>query len=221
MKYVMSFGGSRRGPALLDDGVTRASVAAECRAAALELMDGIANGWTKGDLARWLTGPYAEATRHCHRGERTLVTDGADDRAPASIDPKSIDELLTIARSRMLAALEKAVLSDGALELADEMIERGFVRRALDEAGMEVWIPVDGARMRLVDRLGALFVADYLNEPIAYRALYVCHRCERVVFDEGARELGMCSAHRRTSGIVFRSEEEAAQDQAGRAVGDV
>ena len=215
MKYVMAFGGSRRGPARLEDGVTRESVAAECRAAALELMSGIASGWRKIELARWLTGPYAEATRHCQRGERTLVADEST-RGRVSVDPESIDELLTTTRARMLMALEKAALSDGALELAEEVIARGFVRRAVTEEGTEVWIPVDGARMRLQDRVSALFAADYLNDPIGYRALYVCHRCERVVFDEGARQIGMCSAHRRTSGIVVREEDEkAARDVAG------
>lgn len=213
MKYVMAFGGSRRGPAQLEDGITRESVAAECRTAALDFMAGVAGGWQKADLAGWLTGSYAEATRYCQRGERTLVADGSE-RAPASIDSTSIDELLSNTRARMLAALERAVLSDGALELAEEAIDRGFVRRAVSEDGTEVWIPVDGARMRLHDRIGALFAADYLNDPIGWRALYVCHRCERVVFDEGARQLGMCSAHRRLSGIVSREEDERAQRKA-------
>src|SRR5690606_27876075 len=120
----------------------------------------------------------------------------------ASVDSPRIDDLLTSTRGRMLAALEKAALSDGELEGAGELIDRGFVRRAIDEDGVAVWIPVDGARMRLHDRVRALFVADYLNDPVAYRSLYVCHRCEAVVFDEGAREIGMCSLHKRMSGIV-------------------
>ena len=179
-------------------------------------MAGVASGWGKRDLARWLTGSYAQATRHCQHGERTLVADGMEP-APVSIDPQRIDELLTTTRGRILAALEKAALSDGALDLADEMIDRGFVRRAMDEDGMEVWVPVDGARMRLVDRVRTLFVADYLDDPVTYRSLYVCHRCEAVVFDEGSRQVGMCSAHRRMSGIVFRKgdaeEVPAAGDQ--------
>jgi hypothetical protein len=169
-------------------------------------MAGVASGWEKMDLARWLTGPYAQATRHSQHGERTLVT--SSEPAPSSVSPQNIDLLLASTRSRMLAA-EKAALSDGALELADEVIDRGFVRRAIDEEGMEVWVPVDAARMRLLDRLRALFVADYLDDPITYRSLYVCHRCEAVVFDEGARQIGMCSAHRRMSGIIFRNEDEA------------
>ena len=162
----MAFGGKQRGPARLEDGATRATVAAECRAAALEFMAGVASGWGKVDLARWLTGPYGRATRHCQHGERTLVADGSEP-APASIAPESVDELLARTRGRMLAALEKAALSDGSLELAEEMVDRGFVRRAMDEDRTEVWVPVDVARMRLLDRVRTLFVADYLDDPVA------------------------------------------------------
>ena len=215
MKYVMAFGGGQRGPALLV-GATRATVAAECRAAALEFMTGVASGWEKVDLARWLTGPYAHATRHCQHGERTFFSsvsrDSRDsDATPVAIDRQKIDQVLSTTRARMLAALEKAALSNGALELVEDALALGFVRRAVDEEGTEVWVPVDSARMRLLDRVRALFVADYLDDPVAYRSLYVCHRCEAVVFDEGARQLGMCSAHRRMSGIVYRNDEEIAR----------
>jgi hypothetical protein len=202
----MAFAGPRRGPALLEEGATRESVSAECREAALAFMAGVANGWEKLDLARWLVGPYARAARHCQHGERTRLAQGAP------VDAGTIEELLTSTRGRLLAALETAALEDGSLDLAESAIECGHVRRAMDEDGTEVWIPVDGARMRLRDRLGALFVADYLNDPAAYGSLYVCHRCEAVVFDEGARQLGMCSAHRRMSGIVPKSEESSSHD---------
>ena len=49
---------------MLEEGATRESVSAECRAAALEFMAGVASGWEKIDLAQWLTGPYAHAARH-------------------------------------------------------------------------------------------------------------------------------------------------------------
>lgn len=210
MKYVVAFGARRRGPALLEGGATRATVAAACRAAALDFMAGVAGGWTKIDLARWLTGPYAWATRHCRHGERTLVSDGSD-AAPSSLAPERIDALLASTRGRVLMALKKAALSGGVLELAEEVIDQGFVRRAVDEDAMEVWVPVDVSRMRLLDRVQALFVADHLDDPVAYRTLNVCRHCEAVVFDEGARSSGTCAAHRRMSGIVFRNDEERAR----------
>jgi hypothetical protein len=203
---------------LVEEGSSRESVAADCRAAALEFMAGVASGWEKVDVAHWLTGPYARATRHCHAGERTLVG-----RAPSEVaslvSPETLEELLVTTRSRMLAFLETAVLANGSLAFAGEVVERGFVRRAAadHDDGDGVWIPVDGARMRLMDRVRALFVADYLNAPEFYQALYVCHRCERVVFDKRARELGMCNAHRRASGIVGPAVEEPFVVEARRA----
>ncbi|MBX3201160.1 MAG: hypothetical protein KF894_23680 [Labilithrix sp.] len=215
MKYVVAFGGSRRGLAALPAGTTRTSVAAECREVALELMTGIADGWDKGDLARWLAGPYARVTRHCRHGERTFA-EPADAGAGGSVEPAAIETLLTSTRGRLLAALEKAALSGGALAFAGEIVARGLVRRAVDTRGEDTWLPVDGPRTGLRDRVSALFVADYLNAPDAYAALYVCHRCEDVVFDEDARTLGMCSRHRRMSEIEIRTGARGAS----RAVGD-
>jgi len=216
VKYVMAFGTREHGPLLLEEPISRETIAAECREAALAFMSGVAGGWEKIDLARWLTGPYARATRHCQHGERAHV----DERAPRSangsiIRPAAVEDLLTLTRGRILAALEKAALSDGSLEFADDAIDRGFVRRAIDEDRIEVWVPVDGPRMRLQDRVRSLFVADYLNAPVSYSALYVCHRCEQVVFDDNARQLGMCSAHRRMSGMVQKNAGEAPPSAVG------
>ncbi len=200
MKYVMAYSG-RRDPALLEEGVHRDTLSAECRAAALELMSGVAKGWEKIDLARWLTGPYARATRHCQAGER-IIREGHGPLASSTIE-----ELMTSTRTRVLAALEKAALSDGSLDFTKDVVDRGFVRRAWDTDGMEAWVPVDASRMRLIDRVRSLFVADYLNDPVSYGALYVCHRCENIVFDEAARRLGICGRHR-ISGIVARNDDD-------------
>src|SRR5262245_43717201 len=69
MKYVMTFG-TKPGPMVLEEGTTSATLSEECREAALAFMGGVASGWDKIDLALWLTGPYARATRHAKRGER-------------------------------------------------------------------------------------------------------------------------------------------------------
>jgi hypothetical protein len=193
---------ARNGPPLLEEGVSRESVSSECRQAALDFMAGAASGWDKLDLVLWLTGPYAHATRHGGRGERITAMVSA-----AEIPAATIEELVGRVRSHLLAALERVVLSQGELEFADDMLDRGYVRRAIDRDGIFVWIPVDGARMRLRDRLRALFAADYLNDTSSYASLFVCHRCEAVVFDEDAKRLGFCAAHRRLSGIVPKKVE--------------
>lgn len=203
----MTFSG-RRGRMLLDDGSTRESVASECREAALVFVNGAAAGWDKLDLVLWLTGPYARATRHLPRGER--VTGMADE---GDVGEEVLDELVTRVRSQIIAALEKAVMSEGTIDFAVEAMDRGLVRRAVDMDGEIVWVPADNTRMRLKDRVRALFAADYLNDTGAYAALYVCHRCESVVFDENAKRLGACQNHKRVSGIVPKQADEESQQE--------
>jgi hypothetical protein len=203
----MAFGGSGPAPVLLNDGATRETVALECRSAALDFMSGVGHGWTKLELVRWLIGPYANAVRHGIDGERTPAVPSK--RRRGAVRPETIEELLVATRGKVLAALEKAALGDGMLDFVEDALEHDFVHRAFGEDGREVWIPMDRPRMRLRDRVEALFSADYLNDPVGYGSLYVCHRCEAVVFDAHAREAGMCSAHSRVSGIVMRNDDTA------------
>jgi hypothetical protein len=122
-----------------------------------------------------------------------------------NIPDETIEALVTRVRGQLLASIEKAALEFGALDFAAEVVERGFVRKVVDADGRDAWIPVDGARMRLRDRLRSLFTADYLNAPYTYAELFVCHRCEAVVFDDRAKQLGICGSHR-ISGVVPRDD---------------
>src|SRR5205823_3217663 len=88
----------------------------------------------------------------------------------------------------------------------DDIVDRSLVRKVVDAEERDAWVPVDGSRMRLRDRLRSLFAADYLNNPYVYTELFVCHRCEAVVFDEHAKRLGICGWHR-ISGVVPRDDE--------------
>ena len=200
MKYVMAFGtGDRTTRRRVDDGSTRETIAEECRAAALSFMTGVALGWDKLDLALWLTGDYARATRHTKHGERlATVAFGVGE-----IPEETIEKLVVHVRGQLLAALETAALEMGSLAFVEEMVQRGLVRQVTDGDGRDAWIPVDGARVRLRDRLQSLFTADYLNAPYTYAELFVCHRCEAVVFDVHAKQLGICGTHR-MSGTVPR-----------------
>jgi hypothetical protein len=215
LEYVMAFSG--RGRAVLDDGSTRESVAAECREAALAFVNGVAAGWDKLDVALWLTGPYARATRHVPRGERVTGIGEETD-----IADEAIEALVTRVRAQLVASLETAALGEGTLEFAVEAMDRGLVRRALDADGEVVWVPADNTRMRLKDRVRSLFAADYLNDPGAYASLYVCHRCETVVLDENAKRLGACQNHKRVSGVVPRQIEHDSEQEIvpAFAVGD-
>lgn len=187
---------------LLDDGITAESVNAECRAAALSFMTGAATGWDKLDLALWLTGPYATAVRHGLPVERL-----ASISYGPPLPENEVERLVIRVRGQILAALENAALDGGALGFAPDITRRGLIRRAVDLMGNELWIPRDMLRMRLRDRVEALFAVDYLNAPAAYADLLVCHLCEGIVFDHAAKQLGMCCHHKRDSGVVPRFED--------------
>ena len=215
MKYVMAFGtGDRSTRHRVEDGSTRQSIAEECRDAALSFMTGVALGWDKLDLVLWLTGDYARATRHRKHGERlATLAFGA-----AEIPQETLEDLVVHVRGQLLASLEKAALEMGSLGFVDEVVDRGLVRRVIDAEGRDAWVPVDGARVRLRDRLQSLFAADYLNAPYVYAELFVCHRCEAVVFDAHAKRVGICGTHR-MSGTVPREADSHALDDAVSNVG--
>ena len=193
MKYVMAFGTGDRGSRHpVEDDSTRESISEECRDAALSFMTGVGEGWDKLDLALWLTGGYARATRHSKHGERVATPV----LAVAEIPEPTLENLVVHVRGQLLASLEMAALGLGALDFADAMVERALVRRMIDADGRDAWVPVDGARMRLRDRVESLFAADYLNAPYTYAEMFVCPRCETVVFDAHAKQVGICGTHR-------------------------
>ncbi|AKV03260.1 hypothetical protein AKJ09_09923 [Labilithrix luteola] len=194
--------GAARSGSLLDEGVTAETVSADCRAAALSFMSGVATGWDKLDLALWLTGPYAAAVRHGVARERVPSLSYGPPLAESEVE-----RLVTRVRGQILAALENAALDGGALGFVPDIVRRGLIRRAVDREGREVWIPRDIVRMRLRDRVESLFAVDHLNVPAPYADLLVCHLCEAIVFDKAAKQLGMCCHHKRDSGVVPRFED--------------
>ena len=196
----MTFGtGDRSSRHPVEDDSTRESVSEECRDAALSFMTGVGKGWDKLDLALWLTGDYARATRHRKHGERVAT--------PAlgvvEIPEETLENLVVHVRGQILASLEMAALGHGALDFPEARVARGLVRRMIDADGRDAWVPVDGARMRLRDRIESLFAADYLNAPYTYADMFVCPRGEAVVFDAHAKEIGISGTHR-ISGTVPR-----------------
>ena len=198
----------------VDDGATRESLAEDCRSAALAFMRGVAEGWDKLELALWLTGPYAQATRHASHGERVVALRGPS----ATVDPQALESLLVRVRGQVHASLEKASLDHGTLDFTDAMVERGLVRKVEDAEGRTAWVPVDRARERLRERVQALFAADYLNAPYTYVELFVCHRCEAVVFDAYAKRQGICGSHR-LSGRAPSNDNAPLSDPYARLIG--
>ena len=128
------------------------------------------------------------------------------------------------ARIHTLALCEELSLPRGDSDFIDDAIARGLLTPIENQSGSLLWVPVDAARMRLRDRVRSLFVVDYLLAPELYaESLLVCHRCERIVFDLSAKQLGHCSLHRHRSGIVVSGNgaqaetDEASGQDAGYA----
>jgi hypothetical protein len=120
----------------------------------------LAMGPDKVALSAWLVGPYREATsfgpRRFHRAH--LVPTGVHYTTATNIR-----DLVTMARTVVVAALAAARRGiDDLVELLPPVVQ---VAPAHDMYGNHGFVPVDEARMHLVDRVLALLVADYLTRP--------------------------------------------------------
>ncbi|MDB4938675.1 MAG: hypothetical protein JWP87_5647 [Labilithrix sp.] len=175
-------------------GVRVTEVADACRSAALGFAWGAHHGWGRRELARWLVGPYARAAA----ATRSLRVSGM--RPAVIVRPlteDTIEELLRRARAEVIEVL-RGVWSwthDGATVRA--RIDEGLVAGIVDDASNLGFAPVDQPRMRLVDRVRSLFIADYLTRPTEYAAFVVCPECDGATFDGGLYHVD-CMRPRRT-----------------------
>ena len=163
-------------------GIRVTDVVDACRSAALGFAWSAHHGWGRRELARWLVGPYA----HAVAATRSLRPSGM---RPAivrrALDEETVEELLTTARAETIEML-RGVWSwthDGSA--ARERIGEGLVAGIVDASSDFGFGPVDNVRMRLVDRVRSLFVADYLTRPGDYAAFAVCGDCDGATFDGG------------------------------------
>ncbi len=177
-------------------------VAESAREAGTAFLLGVRNGWGKAQLAAWLTGPYAHATSFTTDEPRDALQTTAPDSAPITVPAESLDDLLFRARQEIVEALDATVYGRTKPAFVENAITLGSVTPFVWMPGVRGWAPRDRARLRLRDRVLALFAADYLTRPETYaRELYVCPDCMCAVFDENAVSRGKCSLHDRPSGI--------------------
>jgi hypothetical protein len=162
-------------------GIRVTDVADACRSAALGFAWGAHHSWGRRELARWLVGPYA----HAVASTRTLQTSGLRPAVVRGgvVDEETLEELLRTAHAEIIEML-RGVWSwthDG--RAARARIGEGLVAGIVDASSELGFAPVDNARMRLVDRVRSLFVADYLTRPGDYAAFAVCDDCDGATFD--------------------------------------
>jgi hypothetical protein len=119
----------------------------------------------KPSLSAWLEGPYHEATGFGPRRMRSARPDSPS--VEHHTTPTNIEDLVTMTKTVVIAALAAARRGiDDLIELLPPVVQ---VVPAHDVYGNHGFIPVDEARMRLVDRVLALLVADYLTRPNDFR----------------------------------------------------
>jgi hypothetical protein len=190
--------------------LTVVGVAEACRSSALDFLTGIARGWGKAELARWLDGRYRTLTRFAlqNKSDSEKLMDAlarcsakrAEKRAEVSprarLAPARIDELLQTTRGEVLEVLRAAAQPGEAIGFGFEAMGSGHVVRCIDRQGALGWVPVDIPRMRLLDRVVSLVAVDYLTRPDDYETkLVVCGRCDQIAFDVEARARGGCRTH--------------------------
>lgn len=163
-------------------GIRVADVADACRSAALAFAWSAHNGWGRRELARWLVGPYAHAVA------ATRALRGSGMRAAVercAIDEETIGGLLATTHAETIGMLRGIWSWTNDAAAVRARIGEGLVAGIVDEASELGFAPVDNVRMRLVERVRSLFVADYLSRPGDYAAFAVCDDCDGATFDGG------------------------------------
>lgn len=106
----------------------------------------------------------------------------------------SFARIVLEARARVLRTLSELTVKDRSTMLARMFIARGDVLAVRDGLGFVAHAPVDRARMPLADRVVSLFVADWLNDRVAYRVVHHCGECGEVAIGEEVVHGETCAA---------------------------
>jgi hypothetical protein len=110
------------------------------------------------------------------------------------VDEATIEHVVLEARARVLRTLSELTVHDRATTMARTFIARGEVVAVRDGLGYVAHAPVDRARMPLSDRVVSLFVADWLNDRLAYRIVHHCGECGEVAIGEPITHAKSCAA---------------------------
>jgi hypothetical protein len=157
-------------------------VADSCRSAALGFAWGAHRGWGRLELARWLTGPYAQAlawTRHL-RGSGSGLRRAAP-RGP--LEERTIRDLLVRTHAQLVTGLRRCWSWADDPTFAGDLLDAGLIVGVADDHGGIGYAPCPVWDLQLLDRVRSLYIADYLTRPHDYARFGVCDGCEAVTFD--------------------------------------
>lgn len=172
-------------------------IADRARAAGFLFVSSSRWGWGKRDLANWLVHDYRPAVLEASARPRSEVSS-------AKADETSATKLVASARRRVVEMLTDAATAWNGDDFARESIENGLVIGVSDDVGGLGYAPVHQGRMRLVDRVASLFIADFLTRPRDYEQLVVCGQCDEVSFKWDEIHEDGCEARGPRSGVVVR-----------------
>lgn len=173
---------------LVHDVESAPAAARACREAGVAFVRGTTSGWGRSDLAKWLV---------CHYAPSVVACGDAGPRRACGItvvDEPTIERVVLDARAKVLRTLSVLTVRDRATTIARTFIARGDVVAVRDDSGGVAYAPVDQPRMTLTDRVISLFVADWLNDRLAYRVVKHCGECGDVAIGGALAHDETCSA---------------------------
>jgi hypothetical protein len=179
------------------------------RHALLEFLRGSNLGWGAEELGVWLSTTYADASRRtgesADEARCTITVDG--EVMPVAKLEDAIDE----ARRVILDMMRATIRSPWAA--IEEIDMTPLVVASRDSMSGIGYVAVDESRMTLVDRVGALFFADFLTRPHDYKDhLHICESCGEVSFVWAVEHLAICGRTRDArliSDVVQRERTDA------------
>jgi hypothetical protein len=196
------------------------------RSAATSFVREATLGWGRRELAEWLMCHYGPCVIHEsdpgpvdseNRGTQTAPASPRTEVRPPHVIESSVVELVERVRTRMFVLLHDL---GGADQIEAGRITAAMIgsKRVVEQrAGAAlVWAPVHRPRLRLVERVAALFVADYLNAPRDYRDVRACERCGAIAFGVPVTHGRGCPAEwplRRDSHVAVRGDRSAVRDE--------
>lgn len=184
---------------LLPYPTTVLDLADKARAAGFVFVSGARYGWARRELATWLVHDYGSAALLPTTSRRTT-----SDRGAGELRDATVTRLVSAARRHVVEMLGTAMTSWNGASFARDMVDGGLVIGVSDGTGGIGYAPIDRARMRLVDRVASLFIADYLTRPRDYESIVVCPVCDEVSFKWDEVHEDGCEARGPRSGMVVK-----------------
>jgi hypothetical protein len=154
--------------------------------------------WGRSKLRSWLIIEYGMATEWTREGDATSALESV-----SRMDEARVRSLVEEVRKRVTAMVTEAPRAWTYPAFAENAVSRRLVTTLTDVAGRVVYAPVARPELGLLERVGSLFVADFLMHPTEYDRVTSCESCGEILFHQRLRHSRACV---RQSGMRPRVE---------------